>query len=131
VIRDVRPATFGQLARFLVVGGANTLATGAIFLALSSWLVPAAAYTIAFMLGVAFAVTVTPRVVFAARASRRGLGLYGAWYLVVYLVGLLVVYVVHDMLGLDRLAVVSVTVPTTAVLGFLGARRLFREPQGS
>jgi hypothetical protein len=55
--------------------------------------------------------------------------LYGAWYLAIYLVGLLIVYFVHDILGLDRPGVVAVTAPATAVLGFLGARRLFREAQ--
>ena len=119
-------STTGQLVRFLAVGGTNTLVTGGIFLALSSAVAPAVAYTAAFVIGVAFAVVVTPRFVFSERAPHHRRALYGAWNLLVYLVGLGVVYVVHDVLGLDRWVIVAVTVPTTAILGFLGARRLFQ-----
>jgi putative flippase GtrA len=118
-------STGGQLARFVVVGGTNTLVTGAIFLALSGVVAPAIAYSVAFAVGVAFALAVTPRFVFSERTSHNRRAIYGAWYLAVYLVGLGVVYVAHDILGLDRLVIVAVTVPTTAVLGFIGARRLF------
>jgi putative flippase GtrA len=114
-----------QVLRFLAVGGTNTLITGAVFLALSAVIAPAAAYTIAFAIGVAFAVLVTPRFVFSGSAPHRRRAIYAAWYLLVYLVGLGVVYLVHDVLGMDRLVIVAVTVPTTAILGFLGARRLF------
>ena len=119
-------STAGQLMRFVVVGGINTVVTGAIFLALSTVVAPALAYTVAFAAGVIFALTVTPRFVFSERTAPSRRAIYGAWYLVVYLVGLGVVYVVHDVLGLDRWIIVAVTVPTTAVLGFLGARRLFQ-----
>jgi hypothetical protein len=54
--------------------------------------------------------------------------MYAAWYASVYVAGLVVVYVTHDVLGLSRLAIVTLTVPTTALLGFLGARRLFKPP---
>jgi putative flippase GtrA len=118
-------STPGQVMRFVAVGGANTLATGAIFFGLSNIVAPALAYTVAFAIGVVFALVVTPRFVFSAWAPYHRRAIYGAWYLLVYLVGLGVVYVVHNLLGLDRWAIVAVTVPTTAVLGFLGARRLF------
>ena len=121
-----RGSTAGQLVRFLAVGGFNTLATGGIFLAISSAVTPALAYTAAFAIGGAFAVVVTPRFVFSERVPHQRRAVYGAWYLLVYVVGLGVVYLVHDVLGLDRWAIVAVTVPTTAVLGFLGARRLFQ-----
>jgi putative flippase GtrA len=126
VITVARDTTLGQLARFVAVGGINTVVTGAIFLALSTVVAPAVAYTVAFGAGVIFALTVTPRFVFSERTAPSRRAIYGGWYLVVYLVGLGVVYVVHDVLGLDRWIIVAITVPTTAVLGFLGARRLFR-----
>jgi len=118
-------STPAQVLRFLAVGGTNTLVTGAVFLALSAVVAPAVAYTVAFAIGVAFAVLVTPRLVFSDSAPHHRRALYAAWYLLVYVVGLGVVYVVHDILGMDRWVIVAVTVPTTAILGFLGARRLF------
>jgi len=120
-----RGSTGGQVARFLVLGGTNTVVTGAIFLGLSGLVAPAIAYTTAFVIGVAFALTVTPRFVFSERTSTNRRAIYGAWYLLVYLVGLGVVYLAHDVFGLDRWVIVAVTVPTTAILGFIGARRLF------
>jgi len=101
VITVARDTTLGQLARFVAVGGINTVVTGAIFLALSTVVAPAVAYTVAFGAGVIFALTVTPRFVFSERTAPSRRAIYGGWYLVVYLVGLGVVYVVHDVLGLD------------------------------
>ena len=56
--------TPGQVIRFLLVGGANTVLTGGFFLALSSVVASTLAYTVAFVVGVVFALTVTPRLVF-------------------------------------------------------------------
>jgi putative flippase GtrA len=121
-----RGSTSGQVVRFVAVGVINTVVTGAIFLALSTVVAPALAYTVAFAAGVIFALVVTPRFVFSERTAPSRRAIYGAWYLVVYLVGLGVVYVVHDVLGLDGWIIVAISVPTTAVLGFIGARRLFQ-----
>ena len=59
----------GQIARFVVVGAANTVVTGAIFYALAFPLPASLAYSIAFGLGIIFVVAVTPRVVF--RVDRK------------------------------------------------------------
>jgi putative flippase GtrA len=114
-----------QILRFLAVGGFNTLATGGIFLALSSVTAPALAYTVAFLVGIAFAVVVTPRLVFRTRASRsQGIG-YMVWYLAIYAFGLGLVYLFHDQLHLDNMLVAAGTFVATAGLSFLGARFLF------
>ena len=114
-----------QVLRFLLVGGVNTLLTGGIFLVLSSILVPALAYSVAFAIGIALAVAITPRVVFRARASHSQRFRYLAWYLSVYAVGLGVVYLLHDKLMLGNTMVAIVTLVTTAGLSFLGARVRF------
>jgi putative flippase GtrA len=107
------------------VGAVNTLATGAIFLALSYALPAAIAYTIAFSIGILFSVSVTPRLVFREGAVPTRRVAYAAWYVVVYFVGLGLVFELRDLLGLDRVVVVGVTAGTTAILSYLGARRLF------
>jgi len=117
--------TAGQVTRFIVAGAVNTGVTGAIFFGLSLAMAPSLAYTIAFCLGVGFAVAITPRFVFLARVAHTRRALYALWYALVYLVGLGVVYLLHDGLGLDRPVVVVLTLATTATLGFAGARRLF------
>ena len=120
--------TPGQILRFLLVGGANTVLTGGLFLALSSMLAATVAYTIAFVVGVAFALTVTPRLVFRTRASSSQRIRYLLWYLTVYVFGLAVVYVLHDGFHLANIAVVIGTLAVTATLTFLGARFLFAAP---
>ncbi len=113
-----------QAARFVLVGLANTLVTGAIFYALAITMPASIAYTIAFAIGIGFAVAVTPRLVFLVRprASRRAA--YAIWYLVVYVIGLGVVHVVDDVLHMDHAQVVVLTVLTTAALSFLGGRAI-------
>lgn len=115
----------GEALRFGALGIVNTLFTGAVFLLLMEVLTAQVAYTIAFGTGVIFATVATPRVVFDARPSLARRLAFGGWYLVVYAVGLAVVSVVADVLGLGRLAVVAMTIACTASLGFLGARLLF------
>lgn len=111
--------------RFLVVGGVNTLVTGGIFLALSSVTAPAIAYTIAFVVGIGFALVVTPRFVFRTRGSRPQGVRYLAWYLTIYVFGLGMVYVLHDLFQLSITLVAAVTSVATAGLSFMGARFLF------
>jgi putative flippase GtrA len=120
--------TPGQILRFVLVGGANTFLTGGIFLALSSVLGSGLAYTIAFVVGVVFALAVTPGLVFRTRTSSSQRIRYLLWYLMVYVFGLVVVYVLDDLFDLANTAVVLGTLAVTATLSFLGARFLFAEP---
>ena len=115
------PATIG---RFLGVGGANTVITGVIFYALSFPLPASVAYTIAFAIGIGIAIVVTPRFVFGTRPPARRLLAYAGWYVAVYALGLGMVYLLSDRMGLDRLLVVGITVVSTAAVSYLGARRL-------
>lgn len=117
--------TAAEAFRFLTVGAVNTAITGLLFYGLSGFLSSAVAYTVAFALGVVFATIVTPRFVFLSRPTiNRRLG-YVAWYVFIYAVGLLVVHILTDVLGVGRALVVFVSVAGTAVLSFLGARLLF------
>jgi putative flippase GtrA len=118
-------STPDQLLRFLAVGGFNTLATGGIFLALSTVVAPAIAYTVAFLVGIAFAVVVTPRLVFRTRASKSQGIRYMVWYLAIYAFGLGLVFLLHDRLHLNNTLVAAGTFVATASLSFLGARFLF------
>ena len=121
--------TTEQLVRFLLVGGINTVLTGAIFVGLSSMIAPTLAYAIAFAIGIAFAAIVTPRAVFRAEASTIQRLRYVAWYLTVFAVGLILVYVLHDRLSRGSIEVAVVTFIATAGLSFIGARWLFERPR--
>jgi putative flippase GtrA len=127
VIDVAQRSTPGEVLRFLIVGGANTLLTGAIFLALSSVVPATVAYTVAFAVGIGFAALVTPHVVFRTRATTRQRFRYVVWYLTIYVMGLATVYVLRDRLLLSTTFVAAVTFVATAGLSFLGARFLFAD----
>jgi putative flippase GtrA len=121
----------GQASRFIVVGLANTLITGCIFFGLALLLPVWLAYTIAFGLGIVFVTTITPRLVFSARPSVSRRLTYGAWYLVVYFVGLACVTILSNVMHLDHLRVVACSLVATTTLSFFGGRVLFaRRPNG-
>lgn len=113
--------------RFLVVGGANTLATTALLIWLSylmpSWL----AFTVAFGAGLVFSTIFASRWVFTSDGSRRAALVYAACYVAIYLVGLVVIALIRAMEGPEYLNGLSVFV--TAPLGFVAGRIVFRERQ--
>jgi len=112
----------GQIARFVVVGAANTLVTGAIFYALAFPLPASLAYTIAFGLGILFVVAVTPRIVFRVSPPAQRRVAYAVWYVLVYLVGLGLVFLLDNVVRAGRWEVVVLTIAATASLSFLGGR---------
>jgi putative flippase GtrA len=116
----------GEVVRFLLVGGSNTLVTLALFVLLQLWLAPAVAYTVVFALGLAYTTAMTASVVFGARLTWRTGGAFVGWYLLVYGVGLLAVQVLQALWTPSSLVTAVVTVAVTAPLNFLGGRLLFR-----
>ncbi|MFB9645804.1 GtrA family protein [Microbacterium terregens] len=113
--------------RFLIVGGANTVATTALLIGLSylmpSWL----AYTIAFAAGLIFSTVFAARWVFTRDGSHRAALVYALCYLVIYFVGLLVIAGIRALDWPEYLNGLSVIV--TAPLGFVAGRIVFRERQ--
>lgn len=116
---------YGQFVRFLLVGGSNTLVTLALFVLLQRWLAPTAAYTVVFVLGLAYTTAMTAAVVFGARLTWRTALAFVGWYLLVYGVGLLVVQLLHTFWEPSSLVTAVVTVGVTAPLNFVGGRFLF------
>jgi putative flippase GtrA len=116
----------GEVVRFLLVGGSNTLVTLALFVLLQQWLEPAVAYTVVFALGLAYTTAMTASVVFGARLTWRTGGAFVGWYLLVYGVGLLAVQLLQALWTPSSVVTAVVTVAITAPLNFLGGRLLFR-----
>lgn len=110
--------------RFLIAGGANTAATGALVVLLSVFVPGWLAFTAAFALGIAFSLVLTGRWIFQTTISfRRGI-LFAAAYITIYLTGLGVVQLAH-LSGLPT-AANGATVFITAPLSFLAGRFIFR-----
>lgn len=121
-----RRETVGQVIRFLIVGGANTLITYAIFVGLGLVIAPWLAYTIAFVLGLLWVSFGSARIVFRSKVSARKLGLFCGWYLLIFGVGQLVIRLVNPSdfvsLTVTSLIVLICTTPLT----FIGGKYLFR-----
>jgi putative flippase GtrA len=110
-----------EIQRFLIVGVVNTAWTAAMFYGLSLIFAASVAYTLVYAGGLAFLVMTTPRFVFGARPTAGRRAALAAWYLVVYLFGLVVIRFLGEVLELNRLGVTVGTVVVTSPVGFIGA----------
>jgi hypothetical protein len=110
--------------RFILLGGANTLGTTAAFYALAAVLPARIAFTVVYLVGLAFVVVFTPGYVFGSRSSWLRRLLLALWYVGTYAVGIGVISVLTSALSAPRAVVVLGTVSVTAPLGFVGARLL-------
>jgi len=110
----------GEGVRFLIAGTANTIFTYLVYLMLLPWIGYAWAFTIAFALGILFSFFVYTLYVFHAQLVWKKLVQYPAIYVIQYLMGLLLLTVLINYLGVDaRLAPfvnVAVLVPFTFLL---------------
>jgi putative flippase GtrA len=123
---------YGEVLRFALVGGSNTLVTLALFVLLQQWLSASVAYTLVFALGLAYTTAMTSTVVFGSRLTWRTGAAFVGWYLLVYAVGLLVVHLLEAVTDPSAVVTAVVTVAVTAPLNFLGGRVLFRaRPDGA
>jgi putative flippase GtrA len=119
----------GQVARFVGLGALNSVVTGALFVALAMVLPATLAYTISFATGIVIAVGLTPKFVFGRAATTRSRLRYVLWYVVVYLCGLGLVYVLSDRLTMGSIQTAVLTLAATASLSFIGAKVLFDQSQ--
>jgi putative flippase GtrA len=110
----------GSVIRFVIAGATTTLASFGLYLLLLPFMPYAAAYSAAFVAGLVLSYLLNSTFVFRASSSARTAALFPLIYLVQYLVGLAVVGLWVDALGLpDTLASVAaivVTLPITYML---------------
>ncbi|RZU33073.1 GtrA family protein [Blastococcus saxobsidens] len=115
----------GQIWRFLLVGGANTAVTAAALAVLAQFMDAAIAYTLVYVLGLAFTTAMTNSYVFRAERSWARRALFVSWYLGVYAIGLGVVGLLDRGHDWAPLPLALATVAVTAPLSFLGGRLIF------
>ncbi len=110
----------------MLLGGANTLLTFALFTALQYVTEVAVAYTAAFAAGLVFSTALTGRVVFGVRTTPRRRVVFALCYLLIYGVGLLISHLLAG--GLPAWAVSLGTLAVTAPLGFLAGQAVLIPP---
>lgn len=118
---SMRP--LGPLVRFGLLGAANTLLTTLLFYALLlATLGPGLAFTISYLVGLAYVVILTPRLVFGTAVTAYRRLVLAAWYVTVYLVGLAAVAGIRAEITTDAVLTVLLVLAVTAPLGFVGSR---------
>lgn len=115
-----------QLIRFLLGGGINTIVTYLLFLVLSSFMHHTAAYSIVYLLGIAFSYVINVRLVFRSAASVRTAVAYPLIYGVQYVYGLVVLSLLIDRIGLPREIAMLMVIGTSVPLTFLLTRALLK-----
>lgn len=111
--------------KFLIAGGLNTVLTYIIYLGLVQVLPYPVAYTVTYLLGIAFGYLVNAYWVFGGKASVRSALGYPAAYALNYLLGLGLLAALVEVAGVDkRLAPLVVVVFTTPVM-YLFSKHIF------
>lgn len=127
VLRWDGTAVRSEALRFLVSGGINTAVTFAAYWVLLPWLGYWAAYTLAFLLGIVIAYQLNTRFVFRVKGTVRGAATFPLVYAVQLGLGLLVLWIWSDLMGLPPaygvFATVAVTIPATFVLSRIVLKR--------
>lgn len=121
----------GQVLRFLVVGGTNTIITYLILVGLALVIPFPAAYSVAFAIGLGWTLFGTTKFVFRSRKRWPSLALYLAWYLLVFGAGQVIIHILRPH-GFWPVAATSfVILLVTTPLTFIGGRLIFLERNSS
>lgn len=123
-----RDSLRGQAIRYLIIGGLNTLVSYAVFIGLGLFIPAGVAYTIAYVIGLAWVVFGSSRFVFGGGHSARRLILFTGWYLLVYAAGQLVVQLIAPADFVSLLITSGIILLVTTPLSFIGGRYIFRPP---
>lgn len=118
----------GEFLRFLLVGGIQTGLSYGIFLLLNAFLPYPIAYSIAYGCGIVLSYFLNVHFVFRQPVSLASFLKFPLVYVVQYLLGLTLLWLFVDRLGLPpswaMLGVIAITVPVT----FLTSRFILKKP---
>ena len=117
-------STRAQAVRFLGVGGANTLLTYFIYLALLNFVSYRLAFSVTFVLGIVIGYYLNTSFVFDSSFSWRKFFKYPLIYVFQYIVGLFLLMVLVDFLEIDSRLAPLLSVVLLMPLTFLMNRRL-------
>jgi putative flippase GtrA len=118
--------TTTTVARYLVVGGANTAVTYAVYLALLPFLAYGTAYTVAFLTGIVIAYALQSRYVFRTRATWQTTLVFPLIYLVPYAAGRIALRLLVESGVASREVALAGVLLVTVPIGFVASRALFR-----
>lgn len=116
----MNPQLRAEAQRFLVIGAINTFATYVLYLALLPRVGYKLAYTIAYVMGIAFAYLLNTRFVFRVRRTLASFTLFPLVYLAQYALGIVTLYAAVNLFNVSEqfalIASIAVTIPVTFLL---------------
>lgn len=116
-----------QVVRFLALGGINSLSSIALYALLQRVLPIPVAYGTAYAVGIGLSAVLSGRLVFRVRGSASARLRAFVGYAVVFGIGLGLVWLLQEGVGLPPLAAGVGSVVVTAPLNYLVGRRVFVE----
>lgn len=114
----------GHFIRFLIAGCINSATTYVAFVLLTPLIGHLAAYTLVYLAGIAFAYYLNTSFVFRAAASWRTALPFPMIYGVQYVWGLLLLFLLVDLLKWQASRAILIVIVTSVPLTFLLTRRL-------
>jgi putative flippase GtrA len=118
-----------EFYRFVFWGGVNTVASYLIYALLLRLFPYLVAYTIAFVLGIFISYFLNSIFVFQQKLALRKAAKYPLVYLVQYAMGIASLYVLVQILRIDRLVAPALVVLLTIPVTFLLSGRILRGKQ--
>lgn len=113
--------------RFLVSGAANTATTYLLYVLLLDWIGYAASYTISYAVGIVLAYFLNCLFVFRSKLSLGKFLSFPLVYLVQYLGGMALLYLLVDVAGMNPKIAPALVIAATIPVTFLLSRRILRD----
>jgi len=121
-----RRAIAGEFARFLIVGGANTLAAYAVYLLLLPWMRYEFAYAIGYVVGITVAYALSATFVFRQPMRKRSAARFPLVYAVQFLISLGLLRLAIEIFAIPQWLALAVSVVLTIPITFALSRWIVR-----
>lgn len=121
-----RSSSRSEFVRFLVAGGTNAVVTYLIYLAALPFTGYAIAYTVSYLLGIAFSYVANSKAVFGTAMNARSAARFPLVYVFQYAVGMLLMWLQVDVLGIPAWLAPWIATALLTPLSFLLTRKLLR-----
>ena len=120
-----------EFIRFLLVGASNTALGWALFVGLVHLMPYPYAYTVAYAISIVSSYLLNLHFVFKERFSFAGLLKFPLVYLLQYMLGMLVMWLLVGKMGVLPEAAMIVVIAVTIPITFLASRKIIKQvPQG-
>jgi putative flippase GtrA len=124
--RRLRQVLAGEFVRFILVGGANTLAAYAVYLLLLHWVRYELAYAIGYVVGIAIAYALSTTFVFRQPMRKRSAARFPLVYVIQFVISLGLLRLAVEGFAVPRWCALAVSIALTIPITFLLSRAVAR-----